>query len=159
MLPNPNMLDYTTVMSYHLTSLLNCFGKVYEKVVAVMLSEGCEVNHILYDGKIVSRKQRSAIDTVVWVIRTVQKAWIEWKLVGMLLIDIKSAFGNVIQNCLLCTMEFMEAYRDVIQWTESFMSDKRVGLLINGHQCEGAVVDTGVPQVLRVSPHTLCHLS
>lgn len=41
---------------------------------------------------------------------------------------------------------------DLIGWTESFMSDRRVRMVINGHQCEQTTVDTSVSQGLLVLP-------
>lgn len=55
MLRKSNKPDYTTLMSYSVIGVLNCLGKVCETVVVDILSEWCEVNHILHNGKIGSR--------------------------------------------------------------------------------------------------------
>lgn len=44
----PKKLKYTTVKSYRIISLLHCLGKVYERVVADMLSQWYEINPILH---------------------------------------------------------------------------------------------------------------
>lgn len=61
----------------------------------------------------------------------------EEKLAGMLLIDMKGAFDYVSLGCLLYTMVGINAYGDLLHWTESFMSDRKVGLVIDGHQYAG----------------------
>lgn len=43
-----------------------------------------------------------------------QEACAEGKLIGMLLIDIKGEFDNVSRNCVLRTMESMDADRDLM---------------------------------------------
>lgn len=55
MLRKPNKMDHTTIKSYHVISLLNNLGKVCETVVADMLSEWFEVNHLLYEDQMGSR--------------------------------------------------------------------------------------------------------
>lgn len=47
--------------------------------------------------------------------------------------DVKEAFDHVSQSCLLRTKEGMEADRDLMRWTESFMLDRRVSLVVDGH--------------------------
>ncbi len=51
-----NKRDRTLVKSYRVITLLNCLGKVVEKVVAKQLSQFCEVNQKLHKGQIGARK-------------------------------------------------------------------------------------------------------
>lgn len=55
------------------------------------------------------------------------------KLAGMLLVDKNGVFDHVSRNCLLHTMEGIDADSDLMRWTDSFMSNKSVGLVIDGH--------------------------
>lgn len=75
LLSKPNNLYYTNVKAYIVISLLNCLGKVSEKVVADMLVEWYEVNHLLHSSQIGSRKQRRTFDARVRVVSRVQEAW------------------------------------------------------------------------------------
>lgn len=72
MLRNPKKLNYTTVNTYCVISLLNYLGKVCNKVLADMLSEWCEVNHVFQQGQMGSRRQTSVIDVVTRVAGRVQ---------------------------------------------------------------------------------------
>lgn len=98
MLRKPNKVDYTTFKSYHVISFLNFLGKVCERVVADILSEWCEVSYILHEGKMDSRRQRNTIDAIAREVDRVQKACMEGKIAGMLLIDVKEAFDHVSRN-------------------------------------------------------------
>lgn len=62
-----------------------------------------------------SRMQRIAIDAESRVISWVQKS-VERKLVGMLLMDTKSAFDHASRNCLIHTIEGMEADAGLMRW-------------------------------------------
>lgn len=57
MLQKPNKLDYTTVKLYRVISFFICLWKVCEKVVAVLLAEWWEINHVLHNGQMRSRRQ------------------------------------------------------------------------------------------------------
>lgn len=151
MLRKQNKLNHTTVTSYCIISLLNYLGKIFKKVVAHMLSEGSQVNHVLHESPIGSSKQRSTIDEVTQVVGKLQEALAEGNLAGMLLMDVKGAFDHVSESGLLGTMEAMGTEGDLIKSTESFVSNRRVRLIIDLHQCEERVVDTGVPQGSPVS--------
>lgn len=66
-------MGYMSVKAYRVISLLNCLGKVCEKVVADILAKWCKVNHVLHTGQMRWRRQRSAIYAVARVINKVQE--------------------------------------------------------------------------------------
>lgn len=72
-------------------------------------------------------------------------------MAGMLQIDIKGAFDHVSRSCLLQTMENMDADDELMRWTESFMLDRIVSLVIHRHLCEEIAVETRVSQGSPVS--------
>lgn len=76
--------DLRLVRSYRVISLLNCLGKVVEKVVAEQLALYCEAYSKLHPGQMGARKERSAIDAVSVLVHTVQEIWEEKKLAGAL---------------------------------------------------------------------------
>lgn len=48
-------------------------------------------------------------------------------------------------------MAGMGSDRDLMRWTDLFMLNRRMRLVINGHQCTKPEVETVVPQRLPVS--------
>lgn len=70
----------------------------------------------------------------------------------MLLVDLKRVFNHISRNYLLCIIEGMRVYNDLIRLTESFISDRSMSLLIDVHQCTETIIGTGVPQGSPVSP-------
>ena len=62
LLEKPNKRDRTLVKSYRVISLLNCLGKVVEKLVAEQLSQFCETNGKLHKRQMGAQKHRSAIN-------------------------------------------------------------------------------------------------
>lgn len=158
MLRKPNKLDYTMVNSYSVKSLLNCLEKVCEKVAANILSEWCEINHILHESQTGSRRQRSFRDIVVRVICRVQGTCVAGKVADMLLMDIKGTLHHVSRNCLLCTMESMGTDGDLMKYTELFLCNRSVSLVIDGHQwAEVGVENRSTARITSVA-HPVCNL-
>ena len=144
--------DYGLVRSYRVISLLNCMGKVIEKVVAEQLSQYCESYSKLHPGQMSGRKERSAIDAVAILIHTVQERWEEKKLAAALFMDVKGAFDHVSKAQLVARMIELGIGGDLISWTSSFLTDQKVQLVIDGYENREREIETGIPQGSPVSP-------
>lgn len=59
-----------------------------------MSSKWFEIGHMLHEGQMGSRRQKSFIDAVARVISRVQVTWREEKLTDMLLINVKSVIND-----------------------------------------------------------------
>lgn len=99
-----------------------------------------------------SRKQRSCVDAVARVMNRVEETWNQGKIAGLLLMDVKGAFDHVSRNQLLRSMRDMKIDGNLIKWVGSFMTDRRLQLVIDGHCGKEVNVECGVPQGSPVSP-------
>lgn len=151
MLCKPNKVAYTVVKSYQVISCCKCLGKVCEKVGAEILADWWEIHHILYEGQIKSRRQKSAIEAVARVSHRVQGAPVGGKLAGLFLMYDRGAFDNVSKNCLMRNIEALGADGHLVRWTELFLSDRSVSLVVDNYQLVAAEVEIGVPQGSPVS--------
>lgn len=66
--------------------------------------------------------------------------------------DVKGAFGHISRNCILRTIQRIEANGKLMRWTQSFMSNRSVGLVIDAYYCTAAEIVTRVPKDLLVTP-------
>ena len=144
--------DFGLVRSYRVISLLNCICKVVEKVMAQELSRYCEEYSKLYPGQMGGRKERSAIDAVATLVYTVQEKWEEKKLAAALFMDVKGAFDHVSKGQLLTQMIELGVDGNLVTWTGSFLIDRKVQLVIDGHDNKEREIETGIPQGSPVSP-------
>ncbi len=144
--------DLGLVRSYRVISLLNCMGKVVEKVVAQELSQYCEEYSKLDPGQMGGQKERSAIDAVVTLVHMVQEKWEEKKLAAALFMDVKGAFDHVSKGQLLTRMIELGVDGDLVTWTGSFLTDRKIQLVIDGHDNPEREIETGIPQGSPVSP-------
>jgi hypothetical protein len=138
--------------AYCSISLLSCMGKVVEKVAAELLSEEAERSGLLSDGQFGSRKGRSTFDAAAIMVVRAHAAWTNGHKSGVLLMDINSAFPSVAKGRLLNVMKVREMHRDLLRWTDSFLSERTVEMIIEGNAMDRHPVDAGVPQGSPVSP-------
>ena len=82
--------------SYRTISLLNCLGKISEKIIAERISYLAETtNKILYFDQIGGRKQRSAIDAAISLLSDIELNKHRRRLISSLFLDIKKAFPSI----------------------------------------------------------------
>ena len=97
----PGKDDYSLAKSYRCISLLNCLGKMVEKVAAELVGAHCDRVQGSHPGQYGCRRGRSAVDAVGVTIAQVQEAWGRGCIVGALLMDVAAAFPSVARGCLL----------------------------------------------------------
>jgi hypothetical protein len=66
--------------------------------------------------------------------------------------DVKGAFDHVSRTQLTKRMEELDTDPQIIQWTNSFITDRKASLVINGHESAMTPTQTGIPQGSPVSP-------
>src|SRR5947207_15538461 len=91
----------TISKSYRVVSLLNCLGKVAEKIIATRLYYIAETSDLLNSDQMSDRRQKSAIDAVMILIHDIQLAKHENRTTSMLFMNIKEAYDHVSVNYLL----------------------------------------------------------
>lgn len=64
-------------------------------------------------------------------------------LAGVLFINVNRVFDHMSRSYLLCSIESMGLDGDRIRWTESFISNRSVGIILNRHQYIEVRVETG----------------
>ena len=124
-IPKPGKDDYGLAKSYRVISLLNCLGKMVEKVAAMMVSAHCEAMGRSHPGQYGCRARRSAVDAVTITIAHTQEAWRHRRITGALLMGVAAAFPSVARGCLLRKMRAMDIDECLVSWTNSFMRDRQ----------------------------------
>ena len=98
------------------------------------------------------RVKRLAVDAVGIVIAETQEAWRRGGIAGAFLMDVAAAFPSVARGCLLRKMRGMGLGGFLVQWTDSFMRDRRVIMSVDGQDGEPMDVMMGLPQGSPVCP-------
>ena len=151
-IPKPGKPDYIKVRAYWVISLLDVIRKLLERTAANLIADHLKRKRGLHEGQFGGCKWRSCVDAAAILMNRTQQAWEQRKIVGALFMDVKSAFNNVDKMFLGKRMEELGMEADLIRWTMSFMSDRRVRLVLDGEVGEPNAVDTGVPQGSPAAP-------
>jgi hypothetical protein len=83
---------YAIAKAYRVISLLNCLGKVVEKVATTWIASHCETNRVFHKGQFGCRHGRSTSDAVAKLVTSAEDAWERKQMVLTLLLDIKGTF-------------------------------------------------------------------
>ncbi|KJZ68630.1 hypothetical protein HIM_11979 [Hirsutella minnesotensis 3608] len=153
-LPKLDKPDYSVPKAYRVISLLNCLGKVLEKLYASRLSYLANTTGLLSPTQLGGRKQRSAIDTAMLLLHHVQKKQETNKksITSTLLLDIKGAFDYVSKKQLLRVLEGLGLPETLISWVDHFLTGRKIQLAFEGQIQPLTDLETGVPQGSPISP-------
>ena len=144
LIPKPKRVR-TQVKAWRVISLLNCLGKVIEKLAAGLISDWCEARGTLHPGQLGCRRGRGAIDAVATLVQTVHEGWAKKHLTGAIFMDVMGAFDHVDPYKLAEAMEAMGVDNDLIRWTLSFLTNRRVSLVIDGYKTPEQPIESGLP--------------
>jgi hypothetical protein len=143
---------YTVAKAYRVISLLSCFGKVVEKVVATWIASFCEMNDVFHRGQFGCRRDRGTSDAVAQLVAKVENTWAKKRTALALILDVRGAFGRVNKRQLLERMTQAGIAGNIVRWVDSFLSNRRAMLVIDGRTGETRAIQAGLPQGSPVSP-------
>ncbi|KAH7548823.1 hypothetical protein BM1_10848 [Bipolaris maydis] len=150
--PNPNKPDYSIPKAYRVISLLNCLGKVLERLVARRLGALAETTDLLHPSQLGGRLKKSAIDAALLFYNNIQQQKRKQKTTTTIFLDIKGAFDHVSKNKLLEVMKDQGLPCCLLAWTKSFLEDRVLQLSFDGQTEEPQEISTGTPQGSPASP-------
>ena len=150
--PKPNKPDYGVAAAYRPISLLECCGKLLEKIVASRVLHDASLHPILPTHQFGSRSHHCAVDAALAVVHTAQLA-IKQKLVcSMLLFDIQGFFDNIHVERLCHLFTLFGFAPSLCDWLRSFLSDRQVRIQVNNFLSDAAPLSHGIPQGSPISP-------
>jgi hypothetical protein len=151
-IPKPNKPDYSNPKAYRPIALLNCLGRVLEKLMATCLSSMSESHNFLHPDQIRGRPQRSAIDAVMVLVYDVDMAKSRNLSSAALFLDVRGAFDNVSSNRLLHTLHHLGCPAPIMSWSASLLTSRSTALSFDGRTDQQRPITTGIPQGSPASP-------
>jgi len=132
--------------------LLNCLGKVSERILAQRLGYLAETTALLHPTQIGGRQRKSAIDAALLLSQEVELNRRLKKKTSTLFLDIKGAFDHVSKNQLLKKLKDLRLPTSLIAWTSTFLKDRLIRLSFDGQTEAFKTIETGIPQGSPISP-------
>jgi hypothetical protein len=152
MIPKPNRADYTLAKNFRPISLLECLGKLLEKVVAQLIY-GEMANHDLVPTTQFGRRNTSStLDMGLTLLHNIQAVHKTKLRAGLLLFNIQGYINNINHDRLTQAFANLGFTTELTKWCQSFLKDRMVKLKFNGQVLDPFDFMVGTPQRSSVSP-------
>lgn len=123
-----------------------------EKAIATWIASFCERGDVFHKGQFGCRQGRGTSDAVAQLVAKVERAWGAKRAALTLLLDVKGAFDRVDKTHLLKRMTQAGIAGKTVRCVDSFLSNRRAMLVIDGRKSETRAIQAGLPQGSPVSP-------
>lgn len=133
-------------------SMVNCFGKILEKVVKAKLIEEVEKLKLLPDYQFGFRAGHSTIHAAYLLKKTVENAFAIRKSVATCFLDIKKAFDSVWTDGLIWKLRKAGVSDNLVRLITSFLTSRSARVSINGELSDPFDIGRGVPQGTVLGP-------
>ena len=151
-LKKPNKPDYSNPRAYRLITLLECLGKVLERLISKRLTFLAGKYDLVPPTQFGGRSNSSTSDAIITFINDIQSAWNHGKVTSALTFDIKGYFDFVNHKRLLHELQRKKIPLEYVRWVASFLSEREAAICIDGIRGEMKPVQNGIPQGSPVSP-------
>ena len=158
--------DKRSVSNYCPISLLSIPSKLLERIVHRML-----LRHLL-DNSILSPQQfgfgpgSSTQEALLTATHDWHRSLDRGLSTAALFLDLSKTFDRVPHNKLLCSLSSIGISGPLLQWFQSYLSDRSQRVVLNGHSSSALPVKSGVPQGSILGPlifivyiNSLAHLN
>ena len=143
--------DYSIPKSYRIITLLNCLGKISEKIIAKRLSYLKQISNMLDFDQIDERKNRSAIDAVLNLTHDIQLALKQKLITSCLFLNVKKAFDHVSTNQLLIILIKLNLLIQLKNWVNNFMNNRSIALAFDDQKQHTRQIKTDISQKSSIS--------
>ncbi|KAJ3516558.1 hypothetical protein NMY22_g14182 [Coprinellus aureogranulatus] len=151
-LRKPNKPDYSNPRAYRLITLLECLGKVLERIIARRLTYLAGKYNLVPPNQFGGRSSSSTVDALLSYTNDIQSAWNHGYATTSLTFDIKGYFDFVNHDRLLSELVRKRIPIQYVRWVSSFLSDREAAVCLDGKVGEMKPVQNGIPQGSPISP-------
>jgi hypothetical protein len=151
-IPKPNRADYTLAKNFRPISLLECLGKLLEKIVAKIIYSNMAKYALVPTTQYGGRNASSTLDTGLTLLHDIEAAHRSKLRAGLLLFDIQGYFDHINHNRLIQAFANLGFAPELVKWCQSFLKDRTIKLRFNGETLDVFDFAVGTPQGSPVSP-------
>ena len=151
-LTKPNKPSYADPRAYRPIQLLECFGKLLEKIVAARLAFDIGRLDLVPCEQFGGRTASSCLDAGLSLVHDVQTGWKKGLVSSMLAIDVKGFFDHVNHDRLIYIIWRMGFPLQLVKWVKSFLTGRSASLRMDGEYSDDRPINIGIPQGSPCSP-------
>jgi hypothetical protein len=150
-IPKAGRADYTLAKNFRPISLLECLGKLLEKLIAKLLYRDMTKYSLVPTTQFGGRNSSSTLDAGLTLTHDIQSAHHGRLRTGLLLFDIQGYFDHVNHERLVALVANLGFAPELVNWCRSFLTDRSVRLRFNGQTSDPFDFAVGTPQGSPVS--------
>ncbi|XP_063688434.1 uncharacterized protein LOC134821660 [Bolinopsis microptera] len=132
--------------NYRPISLTSHVVKVYERVIRKKLVNYLEINNLICSKQHGFRSGRSCLTQLLHHFDDVLDSLSNNSDFDSIYLDYAKAFDKVDHKLLLRKLQLYGIHPKIIKWIESFLSDRKQAVVVDGHLSILALIISGVPQ-------------
>ena len=151
-IPKPNKPSYSTPRTFHPIQLLECMGKVLEKIIATRLMFDIGKHNLVPFNQFGGRTHSSCVDAGISLAHDVEAGWKKHLVGSAVAVDIKGFFDNVNHDRLTKVIHEMGFPHQITRWVRSFLSDRKAAIRLDDEMSDTRDLDIGIPQGSPCSP-------
>ena len=136
----------TSKSNHRPISLLPVFSELFEKIMHQRLSKFLEVCEVLFCMQFGFRTGHSTDHALISLTETIKSSLDKNRFSCGIFIEIQMAFDTVNHGILLKTLEHYGIHGTALSWFQSYLSDERQFVSVNGHSSSLSNISCGVPQ-------------
>ena len=136
----------TKTSNYRPISLLSIFSKIFEKLMQRRLQEFLETSEVLFCMQFGFRSGHSTEHALISLTESIKTTLDNKRLGCGIFIDLQKAFDTVNHEILLKKLEHYGIRDTALAWFESYLTNRRQMVSINGYNSSMCSISCGVPQ-------------
>ena len=155
-IPKNNKKDMALPKSHRPIQLIECLGKLVEKIAARRVTYELGRYELLPFNQFGGRSNSSCLDAGLSLCHDIQEARERQLVSTFLAVDIKGFFDHVDHKRLLEVVEHLGFPPSFVSWLESFLSGRFVRVQVDDHVGRPHPQNVGLPQGSPISPVLAC---
>jgi hypothetical protein len=145
-IPKLGKADYSAPKAYCPISLLECCGKLLEKVVSKCILHKSLMHSLISPHQFGSRDYHCTMDAVLCVTHNAESAIKSGRVGTLILFDIQGFFNNIDGPWAVWMFELLGFHSSICTWVASFLAPRHTSLSFNGITLDPFDVTGGTPQ-------------
>ena len=151
--PKPNKPDYSVPKAYRPVSLMECTGKLLEKVIAKRITNDIALYpDILPSNQFGSRPQHNTTDAALALVHRIQATRSSGYHAALILFDISGFFDHIDTGRTRDILEKKGFPSTLVKWVFSFLTDRSASIRLDATTLAPFKVPDGTPQGSPLSP-------
>lgn len=151
-IPKPNKSDYSKAKAYRPIVLLNCMGKLLEKLIARRMQFDGQKYGILHPCQFGGTIQHSTHDAGVQFVHNVRQAWRQGLSTSALLLDVSQFFPSINHAAMLGILKAQGFHSSLCAYFTDYLVGRTTQFRYNGRLMDPTDFTVGVGQGSALSP-------